>query len=85
MNIQSLFLQDSKGDVVKLVCHDEWSEGEHITVGTAWEVYFAKVLPGKGDRSAEMTNWVYNDAYIRVVGQNRTVVSERKEVTVGAV
>ena len=83
-DVQSVYLQDTKGDVLKVVFHDEWATGPHLKVANMLQIYFAKVLPGKGDRSKEVTLWVYYDAHVEVVEQDANLVEIEKEIKLGS-
>ena len=78
--MQSVFLQDTKGDLLKVVFHDTWATGPHLKVQNMIQIWFAKVLPGKGERKQEVTVWVYNDAHVEIVEEEANLVEVGKEL-----
>ena len=48
------------------------------------QVYFAKLLSGRGERSKEGTLWVYSDAHVCVVEKDRALITVVKEIKLSA-
>ena len=82
--VQSVYLQDRRGDLLKIVFHDTWAEGQHLKTGNFLQVYFAKLLSGRGERSKEGTLWVYPDAHVCVVEKARALMTLVKEIKLSA-
>ena len=82
--VQTVYLQDRRGDLLKIVFFDTWAEGQHLKTGNVLQVYFAKLLSGRGERSKEGTLWVYPDAHVCVVEKDRALITVVKEIKLSA-
>ena len=82
--VQSVFVQDDNGDLLKVVFHDRWASGVHLQVGSRLQVFFAKALGGRGDRKKEVTVRGYNDAFVNVSQTNVALKTVGVEVKIEA-
>ena len=78
--VQTVYLQDRRGDLLKIVFHDIWAEGAHLRTGNCLQVYFAKLLAGRGERSKEGTLWVYSDAHVCILDEDSALITVGKEI-----
>jgi len=69
--ILSFLLQDTRGDVMKVVACGTWAESGEILVGNELLLFFVKSLPPQKSASSvasnEVTNWLYDDGFMHIV------------------
>ena len=73
---KTVTLQDERGAVVRRVALGKYAEDKSLVAGNDIAMYFARGQQSKGavaEKGYAPTLWVFNDAYVRVLGENQSL------------
>jgi hypothetical protein len=80
---QGFYLQDENTDVLKFLAHGAWADSEVLKIGNRVRIFFAKAQYGRGEYARQATLWIFEDAYIHVLGTDQPIKREGKTITFG--
>jgi hypothetical protein len=80
---QGFYLQDENTDVLKFLAHGAWAESEVLKIGNRVRIFFAKAQYGRGEYTRQVTLWIFEDAYVHVLGTDQPIKREGRTITIG--
>jgi hypothetical protein len=80
---QGFYLQDENADMLKFLAHGAWADSEVLKIGNRVRIFFAKAQYGRGEYARQATLWIFEDAYIHVLGSDQPTKHEGKTIIFG--
>ena len=80
---QGFYLQDENADMLKFLAHGAWADSEVLKIGNRVRIFFAKAQYGRGEYARQATLWIFEDAFIHVLGTDQPTKQEGRTIIFG--
>ena len=65
------------------MAYGAWAESEVLKLGNRVQIFSAKAQFGKGDYANQVTLWIFEDAFIHVLGTDQPTKQEGRTIIFG--